>query len=156
MLCYAGRLVVSKARQLRSYITHALPLEGTKISFPEALFTLIRINLKTHLFFPVWPFVHTKTAFSVAKNGTFWKRSPRWINLKTPARYLFAWRVHGEIWKKHHYGRVISLSLSVPFRPIRLQGGCCCCCCCCSCRYRLYRVWFLVWSWTLHSLIFMK
>ena len=30
--------------------------------------TLIQINLKTHLFSPVWPTVHTKTAFSVTEN----------------------------------------------------------------------------------------
>ena len=37
----------------------------------EATSTLSRINLKTQLFYPDRPSVHTKTAFSVSENGTF-------------------------------------------------------------------------------------
>ena len=37
----------------------------------QATSTLSRINLKTQLFSPDRPSVHTKTAFSVTENGTF-------------------------------------------------------------------------------------
>ena len=41
--------------------------------------TLRRVNLKTQLFFSGRCSVHTKTAFSVTENWTFWKCSPKWI-----------------------------------------------------------------------------
>ena len=58
--------------------------------------TLSRINLKTHLFFhPDRPSVHTiacKTGYPHQndvfgdRKRNFWKRFPKWINLKKPAR----------------------------------------------------------------------
>ncbi len=49
--------------------------------------TLIRIHLKTHLFFSGLANrpAQTETVFSVIENGAFRKQSPQWRNSKTPA-----------------------------------------------------------------------
>ena len=44
--------------------------------------------------------VHDKKAFSVTENGTFWKRSPKWIDLKTPARCVSVDGKNGTFWKR--------------------------------------------------------
>ena len=46
--------------------------------------TRFRVFLKTHLFYPCWVCVYTETAFSIAKNEAFRKRSPESIFLETP------------------------------------------------------------------------
>ena len=79
--------------------------------------TLILINLKTHLFSPVWPTVHTKTMFSVTENGAFLKRFPGWTNLKTPARWC---SVDG---RKRSFSKTLTsnghvISVTAAFRPI--------------------------------------
>ena len=77
-------------------------LSGLAWTGPKAPSTLIRINLKTHLF-----------------NGR--KRSPRWRNLKTPARWC---SVDG---RKRSFSKTLTssghvISVTVPFRPIPVDA----------------------------------
>ena len=54
-----------------------------------------------NIFYPERPSVHTKTAFSVSENGTFWKRSPKWINLKALAKCVnIVWTAKTEFFEK--------------------------------------------------------
>ena len=39
-------------------------------------------------------------AFSVTEKETFWKRTPKWINLKTPARWVSVDGENGTFWKR--------------------------------------------------------
>ena len=67
----------------------------------------------TFFFYPDRPSVHTKTAFSVSKNGTFWKRSSKWINLKTPAKWVSADSENGTFWKRWCHNSHVTLSPSL-------------------------------------------
>ena len=58
------------------------------------------INLKKQHFSPERPSIHTKTAFSVTDNETLWKRSPKWIYLKTPARRVSVDGENETFWKR--------------------------------------------------------
>ena len=58
--------------------------DEVKWALSQALSTLIQIKLiwKRNFCYPVWPSVHTETVSLNTENRTFWKRSPKWINLK--------------------------------------------------------------------------
>ena len=64
-------------------------------------------------FYPDRPSVHTKTAFSVSEKGTFWKRSPKWINLKTPAKCVSVDSENGTFWKRWRHNSHVTLSQSL-------------------------------------------
>ena len=59
------------------------------------------------------PSVHTKTTFSVSKNGTFWKRSPKWINLKMPAKCVSVDSESRTFWKRWCHNSHVTLSQSL-------------------------------------------
>ena len=57
--------------------------------------------------------VHTKTAFSVPEDGTFWKLSPKWINLKTPTKCISVDGENGTFWKRLcDNSHIISVAIS--------------------------------------------
>ena len=74
----------------------------------------------TQFLSPDGPSVHTKTAFLVTENGTFWKRSPKWKNLKTPAScivWTWVWTAktgeNGPFGNRWRAAAVVSLSQSL-------------------------------------------
>ncbi len=67
----------------------------------EALSTRIRFRLKTHLFLPVLAFhPHQDGGFLVKENRAFWKRSTKWIHLKTQFLHRSVDCENGGFWKR--------------------------------------------------------
>ena len=68
------------------------------------------------------PSVHTKTTFSVSKNGTFWKRSPKWINLKMPAKCVSVDSESRTFWKRWRHNSHVTLSQSLLNHRSKMAG----------------------------------
>ena len=49
----------------------------------------------------------------MSENGTFWKRSPKWINLKTPAKCVSVDSENGTFWKRWRHNSHVTLSQSL-------------------------------------------
>ena len=45
----------------------------------------------------------------MSENGTFWKRSPKWINLKTPAKCVSVDSENGTFWKRWRHNSPVTL-----------------------------------------------
>ena len=80
----------------------------------KATSTLSRINLKRNLFFIRIGLPSTlKRRFRCPKTELFWKRSPKWMNWKTPAKCVSVDSESGTFWKRWRHNSHVTLSQSL-------------------------------------------